>query len=82
MGGAPGRRGDTSAEGNRVRDVVWQVTQGVSPVIGATDFAEQREQQVQREEQEARFVDWFASVATPWSNDLKVTIKQRPEEPS
>jgi hypothetical protein len=80
--GASGRRGDATSEGRRVRDVVWEVSQGVDPVIGATDLAEWRTKQAQRDEEEARFVDWFASVATPWSDDLKVTITRRPEEPS
>ncbi|WP_117209916.1 hypothetical protein [Allorhizocola rhizosphaerae] len=55
------------------RTMVWQVASGVPPVIG-----EASAQEALAEEQlrlaEAEFADWFADLATPWTDDLKVDL--------
>jgi hypothetical protein len=77
MGGSARR----DAGGGGYRDgggLVWDVAQGVDPVIGEAQVFEPEAEQPESALDDA-FVDWFGSVATPWSDDLNVTIRRRSE---
>jgi hypothetical protein len=72
--GTSGRGGERAGR----RMLVWQVAQGVSPVIGQPPRAAELAEEQLRLAGEA-FPDWFAELATPWSDDLKVTPPRRTE---
>ncbi|GHJ49193.1 hypothetical protein Cs7R123_65350 [Catellatospora sp. TT07R-123] len=77
--GGPGQQGARGSGREGRKDVIWQVGQGVPPVI---EGAPRDPGPASRDEMAAvdeSFVDWFAGVATPWSDDLKVKITRRAE---
>lgn len=74
---------DRGSRGGRAGDVVWQIAQGVPPVIGDVPApAPKQEQTPEIATVEKAFVDWFADVATPWTDDLSVTLPRRTDQPS
>ncbi|MDI1465881.1 hypothetical protein QEZ54_33400 [Catellatospora sp. KI3] len=72
--GSPSGRGG-AREGRR--DVIWRVEQGVAPIIEGLPPARGVVTREQLAQQDEEFVDWFAGVATPWADDLKVKIMRR-----
>ncbi|GIF90446.1 hypothetical protein [Catellatospora chokoriensis] len=81
--GGPGARGRADGRGGqRGGDVVWEVARGVPPVIGQAPDPLAASAAAQGSAVEAAFVDWFADVATPWTNDLKVNINRGTDRPT
>ncbi|MEU8003209.1 hypothetical protein AB0B66_18790 [Catellatospora sp. NPDC049111] len=85
--GAPGQQGRGGQRDGR-RDEIWKVAKGVPPVIEGTPG---RSRTVDADAvtdgpplaaQDAAFADWFAKVATPWSDGLKVSITRRSDQPT
>lgn len=80
MGGPAGRNRPGGQGGQRPGDVVWEVARGVPPVIGeATDPPASP---TDESAADTAFIDWFADVATPWTDDLKVSINRGTDQPS
>lgn len=78
MGTRPGR-GPAGGDGRRRGGgYIWDVAQGVPPVIGQSANVDGPP----NPSEEDRFANWFADLATPWADDLNVTIRRRSEDPS
>lgn len=82
MGGpAAGNRADGRG-GQRGGQVVWEVARGVPPVIGQAPDPVTTPAAAEASSVEVAFVDWFADVATPWTDDIKVNINRGTDRPS
>ncbi|MBV1855290.1 hypothetical protein [Catellatospora tritici] len=76
VGGPSPQGGRGSGRAGR-RDMLWHVEQGVPAVIEGLPPASVPATRDEVAAQDEAFVDWFADVATPWSQDLKVKITRR-----
>jgi hypothetical protein len=86
-GVGPGQQGGRGGQRDGRRDEVWKIAKGVPPIIEgtlATATTTDADTMVSGPSltQDASFVDWFAKVATPWSDGLKVSINRRSDQPS
>lgn len=77
MGAGGGRSGGGGSRSGRPGDLVWEVGEGVPPVIGEVVQPEQFNAQ-KRDTLDASFAEWFKGVATPWADEgMSVTINRR-----
>ena len=71
----PGASGQPGQEPRRGRaDRVWEVAQGVPPVIGGEESTSGQPAEPPRDAHDQAFLHWFADVATPWSSDLTADL--------